>query len=143
MTQSLMTVGQLARRTGLTPRSIRRFEGLGLIYTVGRSPANYRLFDESALWCVEVIGKLRALGLTVRQIQGIAALYLDGQDESIGPLLSQQLAAVRQRIDERAAELDRLRERIDHFERAQAPMLTGARSFAPGAGDPTRSADRP
>jgi DNA-binding transcriptional MerR regulator len=46
-TLQLMTVGQLARRTGLSIKAIRRYEGLGLIYSAGRSDANYRLFDES------------------------------------------------------------------------------------------------
>jgi DNA-binding transcriptional MerR regulator len=36
----LMTVGQLAARTGLTIKAIRDLEGRGLIYTAGRSRAN-------------------------------------------------------------------------------------------------------
>ena len=142
MTQSPMTVGQLARRTGLTPRSIRRFEGLGLIYSVGRSPANYRLFDESALWCVEVIRNLRALGLTVHEIRQLAAVYLDRQDESVGPLLAEQLVTVRRRIDARAAELNRVRDRLDAFERSHAAELASSRPIASWAGDPRRTADR-
>jgi DNA-binding transcriptional MerR regulator len=136
-----MTVGQLARRTGLTPRSIRRFEGLGLIYSVGRSPANYRLFDESALWCVEIIRNLRALGLTVREIRQLASIYLDGPDESVGPLLAEQLATARRRIDARVAELNRVRDRLDVFERSNAAALTGARPISSWAGDPRRAAD--
>jgi MerR family transcriptional regulator, copper efflux regulator len=57
-----MTIGELARRTGLSIRSIRRYEGLGLIYSAGRSRGDYRLFDESALWCARVIRNLRSLG---------------------------------------------------------------------------------
>ena len=33
----LMTVGELARRSGLSIKAIRRYEGLGLIYSAGRS----------------------------------------------------------------------------------------------------------
>ncbi len=36
----LMTVGELARRTGMSAKAIREFEGLGLIYSAGRSEAN-------------------------------------------------------------------------------------------------------
>jgi hypothetical protein len=32
-------------------KALREYEDLGLIYTVGRSAGNYRLFDEEALWC--------------------------------------------------------------------------------------------
>src|SRR6266508_4651052 len=65
----LMTVGELARRTGMSAKAIRQFEELGLIYSAGRSEANYRLFDESAIWCIQVIGNLRSLGLTIKEIQ--------------------------------------------------------------------------
>jgi hypothetical protein len=63
-----MTIGQLARRTGLSVKAIREYEARGLIYTVGRSAGNYRLFDDSALWCAQVITGLRAVGLTVKEI---------------------------------------------------------------------------
>ena len=62
MDDGLMTIGQLATRTGTPIRALRRYTDLGLVYTVGRSPANYRLYDESAAWCVLVIGSLRRLG---------------------------------------------------------------------------------
>jgi MerR family copper efflux transcriptional regulator len=44
-----MTIGELARRSGTSVKALRRLEGMGLIYTVGRSPAGYRLFDQDAL----------------------------------------------------------------------------------------------
>jgi len=47
--ERLMTVGQLARRTGLSIKAIRQFEASGLIYSAGRSESNYRLFDQTAL----------------------------------------------------------------------------------------------
>jgi hypothetical protein len=53
--RELMTVGELSRRTGLSIKAIREYEALGLIYSAGRSEGNYRLFDETALWCAQVI----------------------------------------------------------------------------------------
>src|SRR5215211_4889253 len=82
--EQLMTVGELARRTGMSAKAIRQFEALGLIYSAGRSEANYRLFDESAIWCIQAIVSLRSLGLTIKEIQQLAAVYLDrpgGPDE--------------------------------------------------------------
>jgi DNA-binding transcriptional MerR regulator len=64
-----MTVGELARRTGLSIRAIRVYEGLGLIYSAGRSEGNYRLFDETALWCAGAVEKLRSLGLTLAELR--------------------------------------------------------------------------
>ena len=48
-----MTVGELSRRTAVPVKALREYHDLGLIYSVGRSAANYRLFDKSALWCKE------------------------------------------------------------------------------------------
>ncbi|GAA3137054.1 hypothetical protein JOF29_000040 [Kribbella aluminosa] len=44
-----MTVGELSRRTAVPVKTLREYTDLGLIYTIGRSPANYRLFDADAL----------------------------------------------------------------------------------------------
>ena len=71
--RAVMTIGTLARRTGVPVKTLREYEDLGLIYTVGRSPGNYRLFGEEALWCVGIVGTLRGLGLTLSEIQELAA----------------------------------------------------------------------
>src|SRR5436190_1004552 len=71
-TAMVMTIGALSRRTGVPVKMLRDYEDLGLIYTVGRSAGNYRLFGEEALWCVGVVGGLRDLGLTLHEIRELA-----------------------------------------------------------------------
>jgi MerR family transcriptional regulator, copper efflux regulator len=132
----LMTVGELARRTGMSAKAIREFEGLGLIYSAGRSEANYRLFDASAIWCVQVIGNLRSLGLTIKEIQQLAAVYLDGPGEPIGPRLAELLERAEERIEQRRAELDVIQERIRAFRAANMAALAGRSELA--GGDPRR-----
>jgi MerR family copper efflux transcriptional regulator len=120
-----MTIGELAGRTGMSAKAIREFEGLGLIYSAGRSEANYRLFDESAIWCVQVIENLRALGLTIKQIQQLAAVYLERPDEPIGPRLAELLDQAEQRIEQRREQLDAIQRRIRAFRSANAAALAG------------------
>jgi DNA-binding transcriptional MerR regulator len=131
-TGRLMTVGELARRTRMSAKAIRRFEGLGLIYSAGRSGANYRLFDESAIWCVQVIGSLRSLGLTIKEIQQLAAVYLDRPDDPIGPRLAALLDRADQRIEQRSEELDLVRDRIRAFRAANSAALAGRSGLAGG-----------
>ena len=131
-----MTIGELSRRTGINVKTLREYEGMGLIYTVGRSPGNYRLFDESALWCADVIRNLRSLGLTVAEIREIAAIYLGKPDESIGPHLASRVRAARSRISARIEELEQLRQRIDDFESTHAAELAGDQDSGLGAQDP-------
>jgi MerR family copper efflux transcriptional regulator len=134
----LMTVGGLARRTGMSPKAIREFEGLGLIYTAGRSEANYRLFDESAIWCVQVIGNLRSLGLTIKEIQELAFVYLDRPGEPIGPRLAALLDQAEQRIEQRRQELGQIQGRIHAFRAANGAALAGCSDSDLAVADPRR-----
>jgi MerR family transcriptional regulator, copper efflux regulator len=134
--EATMTIGELARRSRMSVKALRRLEGMGLIYTVGRSPAGYRLFDQDALWCTQVLGNLRSLGLTIAEIRQLAGVYLARPDQPIGPHLAEQLRGVRARLDARIAELQQIRRRLDDFEAGHQAELTchGGADFR--AGDP-------
>jgi MerR family transcriptional regulator, copper efflux regulator len=133
-----MTIGELSRRTGLSIKAIREYEARGLIYTVGRSAGNYRLFDESALWCAQVIAGLRAVGLTVNEIEGLARVYLNRPDEPIGGHIAPLLSRAEQRVDERIAELEQTRRRIQQFRAQNAAALSGRADADFAASDPRR-----
>ena len=138
-----MTVGELSRRSGTTVRALRRYEHLGLIYTAGRSPANYRLFDESALWCVGVIHGLRGMGLTVAEIVDLAGVYLGKPDLPIGPQLAERLRTARARLDDRIAALQEVRRRMDDFEACYGEELTDRTRSGFRAADPRFRDDGP
>ncbi|MGH3863791.1 MerR family transcriptional regulator [Actinokineospora sp.] len=135
----LMTVGELSRRTGVPIKNLRQYTDWGLIYTVGRSPTNYRLFDSDALWCVESIGRLRGLGLTVAEIRRLTDAYLHRGSNPIGPRLADLLHVSRKRLTTRIAELRRTVERIDHFERTHRAELSA--NHACWTGDPRPELD--
>jgi MerR family copper efflux transcriptional regulator len=131
-----MTVGQLSRRTGVPIKVLREYERLGFIYTLGRSDSNYRLFDYSAVWCVHVVQSLRSLGLTLKEIQVVVAIYLERSEEPQGPPLSQQFDHALARVDARLAELQALRQRIVDFQVGHTAFLAGKSSLGPFAPDP-------
>jgi MerR family copper efflux transcriptional regulator len=126
---TVMTIGALSRRTGVPVRALREYEDLGLIYTVGRSAGNYRLFDDEALWCVGVIATLRGLGLTLAEIGDLAASYLQRTSEPIGPRMAELLDAVRVRTENRIAELREVLLRIDEYQSQFADQLAGRADF--------------
>jgi DNA-binding transcriptional MerR regulator len=121
--QQLMTVGQLSRRTGLSHKAIRDFEGRGLIYTVGRSDGNYRLFDQSALWCARTIGELRGLGLTLTEIEQLNDHYRAHPKQPIEKQLNQLLDDARTRLSARINELQTTIDRIDAFQSQTADQV--------------------
>jgi MerR family transcriptional regulator, copper efflux regulator len=126
---AVMTIGALSRRTGVPVKALREYEDLGLIYTVGRSAGNYRLFGEEALWCVGVIRTLRGLGLTLAEIRDLTATYLGRTGEPIGPRLAEVMRAVRARTEDRITELRQLLQRIDDYQAEFDAQLAGRADF--------------
>lgn len=126
---AVTTIGSLSRRTGVPVKTLRIYEDLGLIYTIGRSAGNYRLFGEEALWCVAVIGALRELGLTLAEIQELTDAYLANTHEPDGPRLAGLLEAVRARTEAQITDLHARLDRIDTFEATYADELVGRSDF--------------
>jgi DNA-binding transcriptional MerR regulator len=58
-----LTIGELARRTGLTTRTIRFYSDEGLLPPAERTQAGYRLYDGESLARLELLRTLRELGL--------------------------------------------------------------------------------
>ncbi|MER6446617.1 MerR family transcriptional regulator [Streptomyces venezuelae] len=69
--EPLHSIGELARRTGLSVKTVRFYSDQGIVPPTGRSPAGYRLYDAGALARLELTRTLRGLGLdlaTVRKV---------------------------------------------------------------------------
>jgi DNA-binding transcriptional MerR regulator len=58
-----LTIGELARRTGLTTRTIRFYSDEGLLPPAHRTDAGYRLYDGASLARLELLRTLRELGI--------------------------------------------------------------------------------
>ncbi|MCP3757248.1 MerR family transcriptional regulator [Streptomyces sp. TBY4] len=115
-----MTIGELSRRTGVPVKALRTYTDWGLIHSPGRSAGNYRLYDADALSCVRMICELRGLGLTLAEIRELlGGDCARGGRAALGPLLVERLRAARARTEDRIAELERTRDRINAFEAAQ------------------------
>lgn len=59
----VFTIGELARRTGLTTRTIRFYSDQGLLPPADRTYAGYRLYDAASLARLELLRTLRELGI--------------------------------------------------------------------------------
>ena len=69
----LFTVGQLARRSGLAPRTIRFWSDEGLISPARRSAGGYRLYDAAAVARLDLVRTLRELGLGLDLVRAVLA----------------------------------------------------------------------
>ncbi|MFC7817473.1 MULTISPECIES: helix-turn-helix domain-containing protein [unclassified Streptomyces] len=70
---ALMTIGELARATGLTVRTIRYWSDEGALPPVARSTGGYRLYDSASVARLELIRTLRELGLGLDAVRRVLA----------------------------------------------------------------------
>lgn len=76
--RSSFTIEQVAAHTGLTKRTLRYYEELGLLPPTDRTEGNYRRYSEADIQRLEHIKKLRdLLGFSLADIREI----LDAEDE--------------------------------------------------------------
>ncbi|MER7493884.1 MerR family transcriptional regulator [Streptomyces pharetrae] len=69
----LLTIGELARATGLTVRTIRYWSDEGVLTPVTRSAGGYRLYDAGSAARLELIRTLRELGLGLDDVRRVLA----------------------------------------------------------------------
>ena len=70
-----MKIGELARSTGLSPKTIRFYEAQGLIPEPPRSSSGYRAYAEPDLTRLGFIIKAKRLGLSLVEIKRILTLH--------------------------------------------------------------------
>ncbi|MFF5210413.1 MerR family transcriptional regulator [Streptosporangium sp. NPDC000396] len=68
---TLYSIGDLARRTGLTVKVIRFYSDRGIVPPTDRSPAGYRLYDIDAVARLDLVRTLRDLGLGLSTIRKV------------------------------------------------------------------------
>ncbi len=72
-------IGQVARESGLSPKTIRYYEGVGLVTPASRAGNGYRLFDRAALDRLQFIRRAQALGLALSDIGAILQIRDEGR----------------------------------------------------------------
>ncbi|GGV29897.1 MerR family transcriptional regulator [Streptomyces longisporoflavus] len=68
---TLFSIGDLARRTGLTVKTVRFYSDAGIVPPADRSPAGYRLYGTAAVARLDLVRTLRDLGLDLPTIRKV------------------------------------------------------------------------
>jgi len=92
----LLKVGELARRSGLTVRTLHHYDSIGLLQPSARSEAGYRLYDDQDVARLHGIQALRGMGLALGEI---ASLLDDGGHAPMPALIGRQIAAIDEQIE--------------------------------------------
>lgn len=101
---TLYTVSQIARRTGITVRTLHHYEACGLLMPAHRSEAGYRLYGEVELKRLQHIVSLKALGFSLGEIRAC----LDDDAPSLGQALMRQVGRLRETVVRQQELLQRL-----------------------------------
>jgi DNA-binding transcriptional MerR regulator len=101
-----MKIGDLAKTTGLTPKTIRYYELHGLIEEPERAESGYRYFGPADVERLEFIKKAKRLGLSLHEIKDILALHRQGEVPCVHVL---------ELMDQKLVQLDRLVQELQEF----------------------------
>jgi Cu(I)-responsive transcriptional regulator len=123
-----MTIGEVAAKSGVPPKTIRYYEQTGLIGRAGRGPNLYRTYGDADVAMLRFIGRARRLGFSIEDIKALTALYRDRARSSreVRVVAAQHLHRVEHKIREletiRAALVD-LIERCNDDDRPDCPII--------------------
>ena len=96
------TVGEMAKRLGVAPSTLRYYDQEGLLPFVDRSEGGIRVFKESDYEWLQVIGCLKKTGMQLRDIKTFIEMAMQG-DQTIEPrlaLITKQKESVKAQIEE-------------------------------------------
>ena len=67
----MMTIKEMSKLTGVSARTLRYYDEIGLFHPTGKSEAGYRLYDEKALTVLKQILYFRELDISLNTIKEI------------------------------------------------------------------------
>lgn len=100
------TIKDAARITGLTPRTLRYYESIGIIPTPQRSGGNYRVYSSEDIEDITRIKRITSLGFPLRSV----AQFLENPSGENTRIALKRLAA---EMDRQMADLTERRRAID------------------------------
>ena len=109
-TNGMMRIGEAAARSGVPPKTIRFYEGKGLIAPAERQNNRYRSYDDNDIRMLRFIQRARSLGFSLKDVGELLSLYRDRQRASkdVKRVALSHVAA----LDRKIAELTAIRNNI-------------------------------
>ncbi len=105
-----LTVGELAKRSGVATSALRFYESTGLI-SARRTEGGQRRYDRATLRRVAVIRAAQAVGLSLEEIRAALDSLPAGRTPTVADW-ERLSSSWRETLDERIAELERVRDRL-------------------------------
>lgn len=110
-------VGDLAGLAGLTVRTLRFYDQIGLFSPSGQTESGHRLYNEADLSRLQQIMSLKELGLSLEEIKSVL------NDEQFSPLeiVNLQMARIKEQIKQQQTLLEQL-QHVSKSMQGKAPL---------------------
>ena len=128
-----MNIGEVSKKSGLPPKTIRYYEDIGLI-TPLRDANGYRSFRDTDMHKLAFLGRSRALGFTIEDCRNLLALWDDKGRASadVRSIAKEHLAQIESKI----VDLQAIRETLSHLvlecagdDRPDCPIIKNLEKF--------------
>jgi DNA-binding transcriptional MerR regulator len=93
-----MTIGQVAKLSGVGVETIRFYEREGLLNKPKRKESGYRLFEAEVVSRIKFIKRVKQLGFSLREIRELLSLRVDSRVSA---------TEVKKRVDSKIEQIDR------------------------------------
>ncbi|MDH5556374.1 MAG: Cu(I)-responsive transcriptional regulator [Alphaproteobacteria bacterium] len=125
-----MNIGQVAKRSGVSAKTIRYYESIGLIPEASRTDSGYRRYGDKDVETLRFIHHSRNLGFSVKDVGLLLDLWRD-QKRASGDVKALALSHIEQ-VDRKIEELKKMRDTLTHLtkrchgdDRPDCPILKG------------------
>lgn len=115
--KELSRVGAVAERLGVSPRTIKYYEELGLVQPEARSPGGFRLYGEEEMERLERILRMKGIGYSLATIRELLAVRDAAQEADKATVLREVTGRLKERERESTARIQKMQ---DDLKRAEA-----------------------
>ena len=99
---STMHIGELAERTGLSLRTIRHYDDVGLLPATARTDGGFRVYSEDDFERLMVIKQMKPLGFSLEEMADILELFSQQDTGAAGDRQAKLAAYLEKAVAERA-----------------------------------------
>lgn len=117
----LLKIGELAKRTGLTVRTLHHYDDIGLLSPSARTDAGYRLYYRADIARLHQVQALRRFGMSLADI----GIFLASPGASLSAVVDQQIGALERQLAQTALLRDQLAALQRQLIAGEEPDLAG------------------
>ncbi|TDD12134.1 MULTISPECIES: MerR family transcriptional regulator [Nonomuraea] len=131
MSEGLVQIGEVAERLGLSLRTIRHYEEVGLVVPE-RTPGGFRLYSETDIGRLALVKRMKPLGFSLEEMRDLLditdRLAAGDTDPSLAARLQMFERAVADRADKLREQLAMAREFAEQLRRSRLDAASAASS---------------